>query len=144
MILILAMVAAGVGQPAPSEAASERCRATILQFLNEGKARAAALQRDLDYAEAHNNAMSPELTQHFVAWYQRVRSERPSAYPALWRTDLTSAEEGLRNAAVEEFQRGLAAEFRQWQAASLERRIAACPWREKELRAEADRVRDGG
>lgn len=94
----------------------------------------ATIAADADYAEAHGGAFSPEMTQRFVSWYQRVRNRNPDLYPELSRTDLSTAEREQLEAAAAEFVEEGKQQFYRRKDELTAKAVAACPWRADELR----------
>jgi conjugal transfer mating pair stabilization protein TraG len=58
-----------------------------------------SLEQHASFAESNGFNLSQDLRQDLARWYDKEAQSNP-LMPALWKTDLSGAQEGLRNAAI--------------------------------------------
>jgi conjugal transfer mating pair stabilization protein TraG len=58
-----------------------------------------SLEQHASFAESNGFNLSQDLRQDLARWYDKEAQSNP-LMPALWKTDLNGAQEGLRNAAI--------------------------------------------
>lgn len=141
MFIAALLIAAALGQSAPTSGPDDRCAKALQVAAKESRAASDALAADAQYAETHGGSFSPSMTSDFVSWYDKARSKRPRDYPPLTATVLTSTEQAQRQSAIDEFLRFRTSRANREATDRLERTIAACPHRADELRRMVEEAR---
>lgn len=121
-------------QSASSSKPDDHCAKTLQSVAKESRAVADIRAAEAQYIQT-NGDFSPSLKAEFIRWYDKARSGRPTDYPPLTATVLTSGEQKQLQAAMDEFLQFRNARFEREAAARFERSISACPHRADELRA---------
>lgn len=136
MIAYLAFLALAAGSPAEGQDAQIKCAAVLEAQAAKMRVQASILGADAEYAETHNNDMSPEMMQRYVNWYRKRMTEGAS-YPDLHLTNLSATERYHRRKSITDF---LEHEKREREAFNSDVRAAlieACPWKAAEIRAKS-------
>lgn len=134
MIAHLALLALAAVQPAQDADAQKKCATVLEAQAARLRAQSHMLLADADYAEAHNNEMSPEMTQRYVNWYRQRKAEGAN-YPDLHLTKLSISEQNLRQRSIDDFVNHEKRERERLFTNFRSSLIQACPWKANEIRA---------
>jgi DNA-binding transcriptional regulator YdaS (Cro superfamily) len=126
MVMATAGIAGHVSAKEPQQTEQE-CSRRAQAAAEQLRGIARAIEAEVDYAETHGGAFSPELTQEFVRWYQAESSKAGTGLPDLGRSDVSSDEGRRRQAAVDRFVNERAARRKAEMDAIHKRAAMGCP-----------------
>lgn len=136
MIAYLAFLVLAVTSPAGGRDAQMKCESVLEDQAAKLRAQSHMLLADAEYAESHDNEMSPDMIQRYVNWY-RNRVAEGANYPDLSSTVLSASERHQRQRSIIDF---LDYEKNEREVFDLEVRAAlieACPWKAADIRAKS-------
>lgn len=113
-----------------------KCESVLEDQAAKLRAQSHMLLADAEYAESHDNEMSPDMMQRYVNWY-RNRVAEGANYPDLSSTVLSASERHQRQRSIIDF---LDYEKNEREVFDLEVRAAlieACPWKAADIRAKS-------
>ena len=136
MIAYLAFLVLAATAPVGGRDAQMKCASVLEDQAAKLRAHRHMLLADAEYAESHNNEMSPDMMQRYISWY-RDRVAEGAKYPDLTSAILSASERHQRQRSIIDF---LDYEKREREVFDLEVRAAlieACPWKTADIKAKS-------
>jgi hypothetical protein len=136
MIAYLAFLALAASSPAEDQDAQMKCAAVLEAQAAKMRVQASILRADADYAETHNNQMSPEMMQRYENWYRKMVAGGAN-YPDLNLTNLSETQRQDRQRSVIDF---IDHERNEREVFKSDIRMAlmeACPWKAADIRSKS-------
>lgn len=136
MIAYLAFLALAASAPGEDQDAQLKCAAVLEAQADKIRVQASILRADADYAEAHNNEMSPEMIQRYVGWYRKRLAEGAN-YPDLHLANLSAADRYYRQRSIMDFVDHEKKEREVFDSDIRAALIEACPWKAADIRSKS-------